>query len=96
MKLTWQVEYKNVNFHGITLSIPLSIEYLVVDNVNRILGFEGIGGRPTVQDDCHWVATDASEILEAWGFDPDWEDQGICFGGVDLEGMDWRDTLIEV
>jgi hypothetical protein len=26
----------------------------------------------------------------------DWEDFSICVATVDLEGMDWKDTLVEV
>ena len=61
------------------------------------------GLKLTVPERCKFIASDADgetwsygtkpdEYDEAWGYVKD----SYCIGPLDLEGMDWKETLIEI
>ena len=80
MKLLTEIHYNCVNFHGIEILVHPDVVAIAVNKGGEIHQFFN---RPSVL-----------EFNGAW--EDYYEDDGLYCGEVDLEGMDWRDTLVEV
>lgn len=83
MKLIEAPKYKEVDFHGNKLTVPNDVKHLAANGDGEIVGFDD---KPEPSWGRFW------ELFS----EGDYHDQGLFLGYVDLEGMDWRDTLVEV
>jgi hypothetical protein len=72
-----EVRYKEVDWHGLTLFIPLNHVAVAADRDGWVYSYDVT---PTTQREQGWlfVGTDYVDICQ-----------------VDLEGTDWRTTLVE-
>lgn len=85
MKLTRvpnSTKMKTVQYFNLELIVPEDIKYISVDSEGEIALWFGVY-KPYVR-------------MYSWGVD-DWvgETCDMDMGTVDLEGVDWRDTLVE-
>ena len=74
---------KTVQYFNLELIIPENIKYISVDQEGEIV---------------LWFAVHEPYVrMYSWGVD-DWVGEASDYdvGKVDLEGMDWRDTLVEL
>jgi hypothetical protein len=70
---------KGVLYFGITLRVPFGVKYLATDESGELYGYPVC---PTVVEGLEmWEAPERSEYYP--------------IGEVDLEGLDWRETLRE-
>ena len=72
---------KTVNYFGIQLVVSQDTKYLVTTAKGEVIASEQI---PDLDFD--------SDI--GWLYD--WGAYTVCVASVDLEGMDWKETLMEV
>lgn len=80
MKFIEYVKFKTVLYYGTEVSVPEHIKYIATDNSGTVMGFE----QKPVPD-------------HGWKFwDNPSADDMYDIGVVDLEGIDWTSTLVEV
>lgn len=81
--LSQVVHTKDVNFFGVTLTIPDCVDYLACDKNGTVWGYEELSPNISHRHG-KWFAQDVE----------DYDYYEIAH--VDLEGLDWTQTLIEV
>lgn len=81
--LSQVVHTKDVDFFGVTLTIPSRIDYLACDKDGRVWGYDTIPPEISHRFD-RWLPADP----ETFEYDE--------IAEVDLEGLDWTQTLKEV
>lgn len=81
--LSQVVHTKDVNFCGVTLTVPSRVDYLAADKDGKVWGYEAIPPELSHRFD-RWLPADPG----AYEYDE--------IADVDLEGSDWTQTLTEV
>lgn len=81
--LSQVVHTKDVNFFGVTLTVPDCVDYLACDKDGTVWGYEAVPPNISFEHD-GWFAQDPE----------DYEYYEIAL--VYLEGTDWTKTLIKV
>lgn len=76
--ITAAVQYKAVDWHGLTLHIPHDHVAVAADSNGWVYSY---GGVPVPLTNNQWALIDSNGYFD------------IC--QVDLEGTDWRTTLVE-
>lgn len=72
---------KTVDYFGIQLNVSQDTKYLVTTSEGHVIASEQ---KPEFDD------------KSGWGWCYDWDEWITKIAKVDLEGMDWKDTLMEV
>lgn len=76
------VHTKDVDFFGHTLTVPDWVDYLAADSDGKVWGYEA------------WAPVLSTNGTK-WA--PDWDDDQYGeMAEVDLEGMDWTQTLVKL
>ena len=78
MKFIEFVKYKAVLFHGTEVHVPEYIKYIAADKSGKVIGFEK---EPVPDAEFEW-------------WDNPTADEMYDVGTVDLEGMNWTETLV--
>lgn len=81
MKLVKEKEYRLVDYFGIPVRINKNIKCLAADENGLVYGYNK---RP--------ICT----VLDCWLEDISSNSESHFIMEVDLEGMDWKDTLLEI
>lgn len=80
-------QVKVVDFHGASFTVPEGTQWLTASSYGRVVAWgeqKPYLGSTVFHKNCFW---DTDPYQDGWQED---------IGKVDLEGMDWRDTLVEV
>jgi hypothetical protein len=78
MKFVEFVKFKAVMFHGTEVHVPEHIKYIAADKSGSVIGFEK---EPVPDAEFEW-------------WDNPTGDDMYDIGTVDLEGMNWTETLV--
>lgn len=82
--LSQVVHTKDVDFFGHTLTVPNWVDYLAADSDGKVWGY-GVY-KPLMNDDsAKWTPDD---LFDDYPYDE--------MAEVDLEGMDWTQTLVKL
>lgn len=83
----WAPQTKVVDFHGVSLTVPEGTRWLTASSYGRVVAW-GIEkphlGSTVFHKHCFW---DNDPYGEGWQEE---------IGRVDLEGKNWKDTLVEL
>lgn len=89
MKLLFQElpDVKIVDFHGVSLQVPGGTRWLTASSYGRVVAWGGEKphlGNTVFHKQCYWD-------IDPYG--QGWQEE---VGKVDLEGMNWKETLVEI